>query len=56
MNTKTVTLTNEEIRAMLEALGVAHANWQDDYIFGHLSEREQKFFELWAPISDKLVK
>ena len=56
MNSKTVTLTAQEMRAMLEALGVAHANWSSDYQYGHLNEREERFYKEWETLSHKLTE
>ncbi len=56
MNTKTVTLTTQEIRAILEALGVAHANWSSEYQYGHLNESEESFYKAWETLSDKLTE
>lgn len=55
MNDTTVTLTPAELRAILEALGVAHANWSEAYHYGHLDEREERVYKNWEAVSKKLA-
>jgi len=49
-----VTLNQQEVRAVMEALAVASAVWSSDYQFGHLNEYEEWCYQKWPEVTKKL--